>query len=237
MLELRESINEAIRKYMISEGYEMSPKSKTPHSLDSFVYRYVGVSGNYDNIKIEINYSLRSHIDQTEYVQALHPYFPNDFEIHRLSTLEIFASKINALLTRAAARDLYDVHNMIINTLIKERDMNHLRKSIVFYFSITSRHIDKPLNTKAIDDINNRMIRRDLMPVLSKSDSFKLEETKEVVKRFVSRLLRFTKDEEMFVELFLNNRYEPSLLFDNKHCLKRINKHPMALWRTKQMIK
>ena len=237
MLELRESINEAIRKYMISEGYEMSPKSKSPHSLDSFVYRYVGVSGNYDNIKIEINYSLRSHIDQTEYVQALHPYFPNDFEIHRLSTLEIFASKINALLTRAAARDLYDVHNMIINTLIKERDMNHLRKSIVFYFSITSRHIDKPLNTKAIDDINNRMIRRDLMPVLSKSDSFKLEETKEVVKRFVSRLLRFTKDEEMFVELFLNNRYEPSLLFDNKHCLKRINKHPMALWRTKQMIK
>lgn len=37
MLNQRKTINDAIHKYMIREGYELSPKSKSPHSLDSFV--------------------------------------------------------------------------------------------------------------------------------------------------------------------------------------------------------
>lgn len=32
--------NETLGKYMMANGYELSPKSKTPHSLDSFVFNY-----------------------------------------------------------------------------------------------------------------------------------------------------------------------------------------------------
>lgn len=235
MLRQRELINEAIYKYMVSEGYELSPKSKSPHSLDSFVYRYIGVSGNYDNIKIEINYSLRAHIDQSETVDAIHTYFSNDFQIHRLSIIEIFASKINALMTRAAARDLYDVHNMIKYKLIKDEYKVHLRKSIIFYFVITSKKLDNGFSClEMIDRINERMIKRDLMPVLSTNDKFNLKEAKELVKKYILSLLSFTTDEKQFVDSFIQNQYEPVLLFDNEQVLERIKDHPMAIWRTKQ---
>jgi predicted nucleotidyltransferase component of viral defense system len=234
MLEQRALINDAIYKYMISEGYELSPKSKSPHSLDSFIYRYIGVSGNYDNIKIEINYSLRAHIDQSERVDAIHPYFSNDFQIHRLSIIEIFASKMNALLNRAATRDLYDVYNMIKYHLIKEEHKVHLRKSVILYFVITSKNIDKGFSFQMLDRINKRMIKRDLMPVLSNNDQFNLKEAKEVIKKYLSGLLNLADDEKKFVDAFIQNQYEPKLLFSNHHILKRIQDHPMALWRTKQ---
>lgn len=66
MFENRENINRTIERYMVSQGYSKNPKTKNPHSLDSWVYDYVVVSGNKDNIKIEINYSLRSHILEPE---------------------------------------------------------------------------------------------------------------------------------------------------------------------------
>lgn len=66
MLERREIINSTIDRYMLFQGYAMNPKTKNPHSLDSWVYDYMGTSGNRDNIKIEINYSLRSHILEAE---------------------------------------------------------------------------------------------------------------------------------------------------------------------------
>jgi predicted nucleotidyltransferase component of viral defense system len=233
MLNQRKTINDAIHKYMIREGYEFSPKSKSPHSLDSLVYRYIGVSGNYDNIKIEINYSLRAHIDQTEYVYANHPLFTNDFKIHRLSTVEVFGSKINALMTRAASRDLYDVYNMIKYNLIKDGSQRHLRKSIILYHALTTRNEHKAFNIEIIDSINERMVKRDLKPVLSKGDSFNLKEAQKEVKKYIQKILTFTEEEKRFIDFFNNNKFEPSLLFDDTQVLKRIESHPMALWRTR----
>lgn len=233
MFTLRESIGKAIHKYMTSEDYKLSPKTKAPHSLDAFVYQYIGVSGNYDNIKIEINYSLRAHIDPTEHVQTNQPFFTNDFQIHRLSVVEIFASKINALMTRAAARDLYDVYNMIKYKLIKDIHLNHLRKAIVFYCAITSKQKDKIFNIEMLDSIDKRKIKRDLIPVLSKGDTFNFNVAKEVVKTYILELLNLTTEEKTFIERFNDHQYEPSLLFGNDQILKRIENHPMALWRTK----
>ncbi|NLK28986.1 MAG: nucleotidyl transferase AbiEii/AbiGii toxin family protein [Clostridiales bacterium] len=65
MLESRAVINSAIDRYMVSKGYSKNPKTKNPHSLDSWIYDYMGVSRNKENIKIEINYSLRYTIGQS----------------------------------------------------------------------------------------------------------------------------------------------------------------------------
>src|SRR5690554_662756 len=62
MLANRERINDAIERFMVVQGYVKSPQSKTPHALDSWVFGYINAAGNRDNIKIEINYSLRAHI-------------------------------------------------------------------------------------------------------------------------------------------------------------------------------
>lgn len=40
MLESRDVINSTIDRYMVSQGYSKNPKTKNPHSLDSWVYDY-----------------------------------------------------------------------------------------------------------------------------------------------------------------------------------------------------
>lgn len=62
MLVDRGIITDKISKYMMANGYVLSPKSKSYHALDSFVYEYVNCGGTKDNLKIEINYMLRCHV-------------------------------------------------------------------------------------------------------------------------------------------------------------------------------
>lgn len=62
MLADRGIITEKISKYMMANGYVLSPKSKSYHALDSFVYEYINCGGTKDNLKIEINYMLRCHV-------------------------------------------------------------------------------------------------------------------------------------------------------------------------------
>lgn len=62
MLVDRGIITEKISKYMMANGYVLSPKSKSYHALDSFVYEYINCGGTKDNLKIEINYMLRCHV-------------------------------------------------------------------------------------------------------------------------------------------------------------------------------
>jgi predicted nucleotidyltransferase component of viral defense system len=62
MLKDRSAITDVIGRYMAAEGYAISPKSKNYHSLDSFVYTFINSAGIKDNIKIEINYSMRCHV-------------------------------------------------------------------------------------------------------------------------------------------------------------------------------
>ena len=66
MLAYRAVINAEIMAYMASQGYQLSPDTKNPHSLDSWVFYYLNAGGNRDNIKIEINYSMRQHVFDCE---------------------------------------------------------------------------------------------------------------------------------------------------------------------------
>ena len=98
---------------MEDEGYQLAPNSRFSHSLDAFHYQYQNSGGTRDMIKIELNYSLRAHILEPEYRPILTDAFDGQMELLTVHPLEIFAAKANALLSRAAARDLYDFHNLV----------------------------------------------------------------------------------------------------------------------------
>lgn len=87
-------------------------KSKTSHSLDSIIFTYVNTAGISDNIKIEINYSMRVHIFPLSYRQVQTGGILKEFKVLSVEGTELFGSKIKALLDRTAPRDLYDVDNM-----------------------------------------------------------------------------------------------------------------------------
>lgn len=237
MLMDRNAINEILSKFMQNNGYTLSSKSKNTFSLDSLVFKYLGSSGNMDNIKIEINYSLRAHIDLSENVYAIHSYFENDYSIHRLSLIEILASKINALFMRTAPRDLYDIYQIFTHKTLNELEFKHLKKSMIFYYTITSKTPEKWLDINSINKIDRRAIKRTLLPVLSKQDDFNIEEAMRIIKPIISRLLDLSSSEQLYINKFNENVFVPSLLFEDKETLSRINNHPMVKWRINSIKK
>ncbi|MBW8382333.1 MAG: nucleotidyl transferase AbiEii/AbiGii toxin family protein [Youngiibacter sp.] len=234
MLEQRELIYGTIDRYMLSQGYSKNAKTKNPHSLDSWVYDYIGASGNRDNLKIEINYSLRAHILPAEERPIITEHFTNEYKVKTLAPIEIYGSKINALLSRAAARDLYDARNMIHFGLFDESEEALLRKAVVFYAAISAKDINKTFDTSAIDSITERKIKTDLLPVIRRRDDFELESVKKLVKKYISDLMILTAEENEFLSRFENGQYVPELLFEEQKVLERIKNHPMALWKTRE---
>lgn len=103
MLADREIITDKISKYMTANGYVLSPKSKNYHALDSFVYEYVNCGGVKDNLKIEINYMLRCHVLPLARREVKLPWSEEMLTVFSVASLEIFASKTVALLTRTGA--------------------------------------------------------------------------------------------------------------------------------------
>ena len=231
MLNQRELINSTINRYMISQSYTKNEKTKKPHSLDSWVYDYKGASGNSDNIKIEINYSLRAHLLQAEERPIITKHFGGEYRVKTLAPIEIYGSKINALLSRAAARDLYDARNMIHYKLFDKSEETLLRKTVVFYAAISAKVINKTFDTSAIDSITKQKIKTDLLPVIKRKDDFELEKAKKMVKAYITDLMVLTEDEKEFLERFENGEYIPELLFEDERILERIKNHPMALWK------
>ena len=122
MLTEREIITERISKYMTASGYFLSPKSKQYHALDSFVYEYQNAGGSKDNLKIEINYMLRCHMLPIAHRKIKLDWLESELKVLSVAPIEIFSSKIVALLNRTAPRDLYDVHNMLKYGLFDESE-------------------------------------------------------------------------------------------------------------------
>ena len=230
MLETRDKITILIKDYMESEGYQLSKGSRFSHSLDAFYYQYHNVGGNSDMIKIELNYSLRAHILEPVHRRILPEVFDDGLKIRMVAPLEIFAAKGNALISRAAARDLYDWGNLIAENLFGD-ERNLFRKCFAFYATISAETVNRNFDTSAIDSLKFDKIRRDLFPVLSKKDNFKLDERKKQAKDYISDLMQLTDQEQEYMNRFIAKEYVPELLFDNEEIVERIKNHPMALWK------
>ena len=230
---IREEIKTIVLNYMSSEGYVLSPSSYFRYSLDSFHFNYVNAGGGSDLIKIELNYSLRSHLFEPEEKVIIKDCFTDNFSVMCVNSMEIFAGKAVALMTRAAARDLYDFVNLInLNLFDKERDL--FRKSIIFYSSISSDKIDEEFRTDSINSISKQMIRRDLMPVLRQSERvnfYNLDEKIKLVKEYISELMNLEENERDYLKCFQFKEFKPELLFTDSSIIDRIKEHPMALWR------
>jgi predicted nucleotidyltransferase component of viral defense system len=233
MIQFRENINNNLLNYLFAQGYALSPNTKNPHSLDSWVFYFQNAGGCRDNIKIEINYSMRNHVLPTTKKKINVIFLRVEGEWNTLSTLELFGGKIKALIERTAPRDLYDVNNMLVQNIFGSADQEMLRKIVLFYLVIGGKN--KPsinFDFSGITDLKFIQIKRFLIPVLRKNEPFDFDTAKTRVKEYLIKLMQLTDNEKLFVENFNNGIYQPELLFDDEDIIKRIKKHPMAIWRT-----
>lgn len=231
----RGRISELLERYMTAEGYSQKGKSKRTHALDSFVYSYTNAAGNPDNIKVEINYSLRAHVlppvDCTARTSGVFVPFP----VRTLAPVEIFASKIVALSARAAARDLYDVNNMVAQGLFNEADIEMMRKCAVFYMAVAGNISAHGFSFARIGDITPHRIKAELYPMIRGTERFDLQAARSRVSAFLNERMALTENETSFLKRFRAGHYEPMLLFEDGEIAKRIENHPMALWRLKHI--
>ena len=226
----REEINIHIAKYMEANGYKLSQKSKSYYALESKVYDYQNAGGIKDNLKIEINYMLRTHILCLEKRQLNLSWIKTQTDILCVNTIEIFSTKIVALLTRAAARDLYDVYNMIKFKLFQGEDINKLEKCVAFYSAISTEHAPLGYNLDNIENITQHKIRTDLYPVLKNNEKFNLREVQEKIKTYFNENIHADELTVLFWKSFNNKIYKPELLFNGTE-LERVKEHPMAIWK------
>ena len=235
MIEDRTVIIDKIILFMDANGYRHSDKSKRHYSLESHVFEYTNSGGAKDNIKIEINFSMRAHVLPLEVRRTTIPGIIQEIRSRCVSSIEILSSKIVALLTRGATRDLYDVSKMISLLSLNEREIELLRKCTLFYFSIGSTGIPESFDFDRLKSITKYRIRTELLPVLRKEEKIDLDEMLSKVEKFLSELLVFTIEERDFIDRFRKHDYDPGLLFDDKEIVERIRFHPMALWKTNEV--
>lgn len=234
MMATRSIINDRIEKFMKANGYLLSPKSKQYHALDSFVYEYSNSGGMKDNIKVEINYMLRCHVLETEQRHFESSWEPIGVSVLSVAPIEIFASKIVALINRTAPRDLYDIYNLVKFGLIDESDEPLLRKCVVFYSAIGAESPPFEFQFNMIDQVTQNRIKTDLYPVLRNKDKFDLKTAQMQVKAWLESLLKLEDNEQEFLDAFRNKTYQPELLFESTEIVERIRNHPMALWKCSQ---
>ena len=230
--EIKEKLTKRLTDYMWQEGYSLMVSPREHYALLSFTFNYVNNAGNRDNIKIEINFMDRCHILPLEQKQVLSKGIVDKFEILTLNTTELYASKINALLSRATPRDLYDVNAMIENNVIK--DMELLRKCLIFYNMVGGEQDIDNFTYNNIEKLNFMKFKTQLKPVISKTDKFDLEQAKVKVIDYLKELINLTQQEKSFICEFRNQNYKPELLFNDKNMIENILYHPMAIWRCKK---
>lgn len=228
----REHLTAILKGFMSDQGYSLSDSSRFSHSLDAFHYNYVNAAGNKDMIKIEINYSLRTHVLSPEDRVFVTDAFGEPIKVRTVAAMEIFAAKTNALLSRAAARDLYDFCNMVDSNLFSEKE-ELFRKCIIFYTTISAKEVNKNFDTSAIDSLVFSKIKSDLFPVLAVKDKFDLEGKKQKAKEYIHSIMKPTSLEMEYMERFIAKEYKPELLFEDTEIIERLQNHPMALWKCK----
>jgi len=233
MITVRELINKNLLNYMFSLGYYLSPITKNPYSLDSWVFYFQNSAGNRDVLKVEINYSMRNHILPIITTNSKADFIGMENKIRVLQPLELFGSKINALIARSAPRDIYDVNNMLKYHIFKAEEQNLLRKISIFYMVVGGDYSKIDFSYTKISNLTYPQIRKALIPLLKKSEHFDFEQAKIDVKNFISDFMILTDSEKLFVEEFQNGKYQSELLFEEPDILERIRNHPMAEWKTK----
>lgn len=219
--------NVSINKYIVHS------KSRFTHTLDSYLLLYTNATGNNDYIKLELNYSNRVHILEPKTYDVASKIVDN-VSVLGMDKIELYGSKIAALIGRTTARDIFDVSEMIRHGVIKEEEMDILRKSSIFYVMLSNEFqgfnnliSQFNINIEKIDFMN---IKKNLIPMLKVGTKIELNSFKKLVVEFINQLFILEKDEQKFIDLYNNGQFEPSLIFDEKIANKLI-RHPMIIWK------
>lgn len=238
LLPYRKEIKDTLFDLLQSQGYTVGKYGKETHALDQWTFNYESVGGNNDHIKVELNYGNRNHfLPLVNKDINLNIVSDTGINIQTLHPIELYATKINALIERAAIRDLFDVYSLSKSNMFstpEEKEM--LKKGIIFYQTIgVEGCATKDINISKIMDVQPSKIKSQLMPLLPTGNKFfPIDMVKESTTQYLTSVLTLSAKEREYLENFSKGVYKPDLLFSDPEIIKRIADHPMTMWKTGQ---
>ena len=234
MISDRALIEAKLLSYMQESNIQYrSDKTKKTHALDSFVFNYSNMFNAIDMIKVEINYMNRIHLFECE-KRTITLQLKDKVEVFVLNKLDLFASKVNALINRTTIRDIYDVNNMIINKTIENDEFNLFKKCVIFYSLLSS--FDKANIKVLFEECKNRMnafigkrVPQYLTATLKQNEEFDINNAVNNISDLLDNILKsLTGNEITFIKSFPNVIVD---LFDNDLIAEKVKKHPMIIWK------
>lgn len=235
MIVERENIHNLIIQYFIINNYKINlQRSKNVYALDSIVAEYKDIRGNTDNIKIEINYMNRVHILKTKQLKMNTDIFEDkQLTVHCVHPIEIYASKICALLSRSTARDLFDVYTLSKYDLFDKEEKRLLKQCFMLQYIAVNNYKLEDMDIERIEKLEKQDIKTKLLPTLKDRNPRKsnVDEMKQIVREYLKEILNIDDNTRQFYKKFQNGIYKPELLFTDKEIIERIKKHPMIMWK------
>lgn len=228
----RQLFGQKIEAALIHDGYRKSNGERKSFSTDSSSFQFTNAGGGKDAIKIDINYSNRAHLLEVDFLSTKVSWRKGERALC-LDPLEIFASKISALLSRAAVRDLYDVCQLSKNNLFSKSDLSLLNKMVAFYLILDSQSVSDAYGLTSFEGLDQYAAKRFIVPMIKRGLYFDVEEGKEETKTFLKSFLSISEECSLFEKNFLNGVYDPSLLFPIENGIAdQVRNHPMAIWKS-----
>ncbi len=229
----RPLVERAIGAICGREGYAVT-RSPSEHAGGKFRLRYESAATPTGILQLDLNYMFRV---------PLWPVAPRDSfpvgsysgsGIPMLDVHEIAAGKFAALLSRQAARDLYDSHRLLQCGLL---DADKLRLAFVVYGAINR----KDWRTVKINDVDFELrdLENQLVPVLRSKSLSDVEDRETWAQSLVDEcrsglgvVLPLRRNETEFLDLLLDRgEVRPDLLTSDREMQDRISTHPGVMWK------
>jgi len=108
----RPGLEDRIERLMESKGYA-ARREPSEHAGGKWIYRYASALGGSGTIEIDINYLFRAPLYGVDRMSSATIGSYRATNVPVLDIHEIVAGKMVALVTRRAARDLFDAHRIV----------------------------------------------------------------------------------------------------------------------------
>lgn len=204
------------------------------HAGGKWSLRYDSVLGHGGNLAVDLNYLLRVPLWPPEAMDSQDLGGSRATGIPILDIHELAAGKLAALLSRHAARDLFDAHHLLTEAQL---DPTKLRIAFVVYGAMNRKdwRTVKPNDA----DFDVQELREELIPLLRARTIQGIKSTKAwatAVKKEcrigLKSVLPFNAPEKNFLDGILDRGdIDPSLLTDAKDLADRIANHPGLQWK------